>query len=79
MTDTRKLTLTVEEAGQLLGIGRASAYEAARTGQIPTIRVGRRLIVPKAALNRMLGENATSQDGQSPEHPWRWPDEGGQK
>lgn len=47
-------TLTVAEAGRLLGIGRASAYQAVTRGEIPTIRLGRRLVVPKAALDRLL-------------------------
>ena len=48
-------TLTVEEAGDALGISRASAYEGVRTGEIPSIRVGRRIVVPTAALRRLLG------------------------
>ncbi len=47
--------LTVPEAGKLLRISRASAYTAARGGDIPTIRVGRRLLVPRAKLMEMLG------------------------
>ena len=47
-------TFSVPEAGKILGVGRDAAYEAARTGQIPTIRLGRRLVVPKAALDRLL-------------------------
>lgn len=46
--------MTVEEAGTALGISRGSAYEAARSGDLPTIRIGRRLVVPTAALRRML-------------------------
>jgi excisionase family DNA binding protein len=49
-----KKALSVLEAGTALGIGRSAAYEAARTGQIPTIRIGRRLLVPVAALERLL-------------------------
>ncbi len=48
-------TVTVEEAGRLLGIGRGPAYEAVRRGEIPSIRIGRRLLVPIASLARMLG------------------------
>lgn len=46
--------LTIEEAARSLRIGRNSAYEAARRGELPTIRIGRRLLVPRAALERML-------------------------
>jgi excisionase family DNA binding protein len=47
-------TLRVERAGRLLGISRSSAYEAARSGQIPVLRFGRRLVVPTAALLELL-------------------------
>jgi len=50
-------TMSIPEAGRVLGIGRDAAYQAARHGQIPTIRLGRRLVVPVAALERLL-ENA---------------------
>ena len=49
-----RLTLTVEEAAQLLGIGRGLAYEMARSGKLPVVRFGRRLLVPRGALERML-------------------------
>lgn len=52
--DPDTLTFTVEEAGQKLGISRALAYEAVRTGQIPSIHIGKRILVPKAALARLL-------------------------
>ncbi|MDP9236715.1 MAG: helix-turn-helix domain-containing protein [Chloroflexota bacterium] len=51
-------TLTIEECALVLRLSRGSAYEAARTGQIPTIRIGRRLLVPRAKLMQMLGEEA---------------------
>lgn len=49
-------TLTVEEAAPILGIGRSSAYGAAASGDLPTIRVGKRILVPVAAFRRLLGE-----------------------
>jgi excisionase family DNA binding protein len=49
------LTVSVEETGRLLGISRGAAYRAAACGQIPTIRVGRRLLVPIARLRQLLG------------------------
>lgn len=54
-TTSGPLTLTVEEAGRLLGISRGAAYRAAACGQIPTIRLGRRLLVPTARLHQLLG------------------------
>jgi excisionase family DNA binding protein len=54
-TATTRKTVTVEEAAMLLGIGRGTAYEAARRGELPTLRFGRRLLVPLAALDQLLG------------------------
>jgi excisionase family DNA binding protein len=42
------------DVGRRLGIGRAATYEAAKRKEIPTIRIGRKILVPKAALERML-------------------------
>jgi excisionase family DNA binding protein len=49
------LTVTVEQAGRLLGISRGAAYRAAARGQIPTIRLGRRLLIATARLHQLLG------------------------
>ncbi len=51
---SQKLTLTVAEAGRLLGISRGLAYEAARAGYLPTIRLGRRILVSRPALERLI-------------------------
>jgi len=48
-------TYSVTEAARILGISRNSAYEGVRRGEIPVIRVGGRILVPAAALNRLLG------------------------
>lgn len=48
------LTLSVPEAGRRLGLGRYAAYEAAKKGEIPTIKFGHRIRVPIVALERML-------------------------
>lgn len=52
-TSAERLTLTVEEAAALLGISRAFAYESVHRGDIPSIRLGRRILVPRVALERM--------------------------
>jgi excisionase family DNA binding protein len=49
-------TVSVEQAAEILGISRGSAYSLAKAGTLPTVRLGRRLLVPKAALDRLLGE-----------------------
>jgi excisionase family DNA binding protein len=46
--------MTVPEAGKILGLGRNAAYEAARRGDIPVIRIGKLLHVPMAAFHNML-------------------------
>ena len=50
-----RLTVTVPEAAQLLSISRSTAYAAAKAGQLPTLRLGRRLVVPVPALRDLLG------------------------
>ena len=50
-----RVTLTVEETALLLGVGRSVAYEAARRGELPARRLGRRLVVPDPALLEWLG------------------------
>lgn len=47
-------TLTIAEVMEILPLGRTAAYEAVKRGDIPTVRLGRRLVVPTAALRRML-------------------------
>lgn len=61
----KKPTITVPEAGALLGLKRAASYAAAHRGEIPTIRIGRRLVVPTAKLLTMLGVNSASGDAPS--------------
>ncbi len=51
----KRLALTVAEAGALLGISRALAYELVARGELPSLRLGRRLVVPKRALLELLG------------------------
>jgi hypothetical protein len=54
---TEPKTLTVPEAGrEYFGLGRNASYEAARRGEIPTIKIGKLLRVPVVALERKLQE-----------------------
>jgi excisionase family DNA binding protein len=50
-----KATITIEQTARLLGLGRTAAYDAARRGEVPTRRLGRRLLVPVPALLEWLG------------------------
>ena len=60
-SQTGRMTYKIEEGARLLGIGRNQAYEAARRGDIPTIKIGKRLLAPKTAIDRMLnGDVAAS-------------------
>jgi hypothetical protein len=55
-------TMTVPEAGrEYFDLGRNASYEAARRGDIPTIRIGRLLRVPVVQMERKLMEAATTQ------------------
>ena len=53
--------VSVPQAALMLGIGRGLAYELCRTGVMPHLRLGRRIVVPMAALDQMLSEANTRQ------------------
>ncbi len=55
-----RLVFTVAEAGSLLGISRAFAYELVARGELPVIRLGRRRLVPKVALFALVGNGTTN-------------------
>jgi excisionase family DNA binding protein len=48
--------ISVDAAAQILGISRNLAYQMAREGNLPTLRLGRKLAVPVSRLAQMLGE-----------------------
>jgi excisionase family DNA binding protein len=50
-------TLTIEEAAKVLGIGRQTAYAAAKSGDLPAVRIGGRLVVPRVRLAELRGED----------------------
>ncbi len=68
MSDDRH-TYTVEEAARILGIGRNSAYEAIHRGEIPAIRIGRRVVVPRKALDDLLAGRSPEPDSVHNEPP----------
>ena len=57
------LTITVEDAARLLGISRGLAYEAVRRGELPVIRLGRRLLVPRQRLYELVGTQNGDRNG----------------
>jgi excisionase family DNA binding protein len=58
--DDGRLTYTLTEAAQQLGISTWLAYEAAHRGELPVCRIGRRMLVSRAALLRLLGQDPSS-------------------
>lgn len=51
---TPRLTFTVPEVADMLGINRIKAYELAKREDFPAVRIGRRIVVPKEAFHRWL-------------------------
>src|SRR5262249_50552301 len=60
ITLPERRVMTLDEAALILRISRGSAYEAAKRREIPTIRIGRRLLVPCEALDRLLSASGDS-------------------
>ncbi len=52
--NNEKLTFTVSETASLLGLSRNSAFKGVMTGEIPHIRVGKRILIPRRALEARL-------------------------
>jgi len=63
-----KKTLSIQELSEVLNIGRTTAYEAVRSGQVPSVKVGRRLLIPIAALDRFL--DAEYSAGAASQRDW---------
>ena len=60
MVASEKLVMTVPEAGEALGISRAQAYLMVKRGLLPVLRLGRRIVIPKVALDRLLENVGTT-------------------
>jgi excisionase family DNA binding protein len=56
MSNPECLTFTVDEAAALLGLSRNLAYAGVASGEIPSVKIGRRILVPRLALERLLAE-----------------------
>lgn len=54
MADEERMTLSIEEAAVRLGISRALAYELVRRGELPRLRLGRRVVIPRKALEEFV-------------------------
>jgi excisionase family DNA binding protein len=54
----KRAVMTVKETAEALGIGLNQAYEGIRSGQIPSLRIGKRIIVPRIAFEKKLEGSA---------------------
>ena len=68
-SESEKIVLTVGEAAALLRISRGLAYEMVRQGSLPTIRFGRRILVPRQALEQMLSCPESARVGRPRDDP----------
>jgi excisionase family DNA binding protein len=55
-------TYSVDEVAEILGVSRPLAYEGCARGEIPCVRIGRRILVPRSALEAMLRGGAVQQE-----------------
>lgn len=57
-----RLTLNIEDVARLLGINRSTAYDLAKRDALPApvIRLGRRMVVPRRAMEALLGADDDS-------------------
>lgn len=56
MIDDKRATVSVEDAARILGISRGLAYQMVHEGKLPCLRFGKRMVVPKKALDHLLEE-----------------------
>jgi excisionase family DNA binding protein len=61
MAALEPLTYTVNEAAQIVGVSRAFAYELAARGDLPTIRLGRRVVIRRTSLEQWLADRESEQ------------------
>jgi excisionase family DNA binding protein len=65
-------TLTVQEAAEVLGIGKNTAYAAVGRGEIPSVRFGKKIVIPRDGIEQLLGQGT----GSSPEVVFTGTDKG---
>ena len=54
MVTNERLTYNVREAAKLLGLSKNSAYQACLKGEIPHLKIGKRILIPRVQLERLL-------------------------
>jgi len=57
---TERLTYTVLEMAKIMGLGKCAAYQAVQRGEIPSLKFGKRIVIPRAALQKMLEGNGSN-------------------
>lgn len=62
----QRLTCTVEEAAELLGLSRSKAYQCVRTGELRSVQLGRRIVIPLSAIEDLLAGPSSHEDGLGP-------------
>lgn len=62
--DLIRLTYSVSEAAVVLGISRGKAYDCVRTGELPSVRFGRRIVIPAAVVRRLLNGDDPRRTGE---------------
>lgn len=67
---TERLAISVEEAGMLLGISRDLAYDLVSRNELPSVRLGRRVVVPRRALEDMLRRMTDAADLDPEDRHW---------
>lgn len=65
MQPASRLTLTIPEACHALGIGETMLRQMMRTGQLPTLKIGRRVLIPRQAVEQLVAEACIGRDGSS--------------
>lgn len=60
MLDTDEMILTVPEAAGLLRLSRAFTYQLVAEGELPALRLGRRVLIPRSALERFIEQRSSA-------------------
>jgi excisionase family DNA binding protein len=63
MGTSERLTYNVKEAAELLGLSKNSAYQACLKGEIPHLKIGKRILIPRIQLERLLHGNGEVPNG----------------
>ena len=66
---TARRTYTVPEVAEMLGISRSTAYECVRRGEIPSLKLAGRVVIPRMAFEAFLGEHTPAPTTAAPRTP----------